>query len=267
MWAEIVDGFRCDVASLVPLDFWLRAREEVAAVRENCIWLSESIEHGFIRYIRSQGMTALSDSEIYQAFDIAYEYDVAGDFIDCLLGKISLSDYAKVLNLQETIYPHNYVKLRFLENHDRPRAHQLIADEKALRVWTAFMYFQKGMPLVYNGQETGATHLPTLFGKDTIDFTVKVDLTPLMQKLYAIRKDQIMTDSDYKVESPCAGVLTAMHTAKCGKLLGVFPVKTAGALVNVQVPDGTYKDLITGRDVEVHFGMLSVSDEAVIIRV
>ena len=266
MWAEIVDGFRCDVASLVPLEFWLRAREEVASVRENCIWLSESIEHGFIRYIRSQGMTALSDSEIYQAFDIAYEYDVAGDFIDCLLGKISLSDYAKVLNLQETIYPHNYVKLRFLENHDRPRAHQLIADEKALRVWTAFMYFQKGMPLVYNGQETGATHLPTLFDKDTIDFTVKVDLTPLMQKLYTIRKDQIMTDSDYKVESPCAGVLTAMHTAKCGKLLGVFPVKTAGALVNVQVPDGTYKDLITGRDVEVHFGMLSVSDEAVIIR-
>lgn len=266
MWAEIVDGFRCDVASLVPLEFWLRAREEVGKVRENCIWLSESIEHGFIRYIRSQGMTALSDSEIYQAFDIAYEYDVAGDFIDCLLGKISLADYAKVLNLQETIYPHNYVKLRFLENHDRPRAHQLIADEKALRVWTAFMYFQKGMPLIYNGQETGATHLPTLFDKDTIDFSVKVDLTPLMKKLYTICKDEIMTDSDYKVESPCDGVLTAMHTAKCGKLLGVFPVKTTGALVNVQVPDGTYKDLITGRDVEVHFGMLSVSDEAVIIR-
>ncbi|MBE6735233.1 MAG: alpha-amylase [Ruminococcaceae bacterium] len=266
MWAEIVDGFRCDVASLVPLEFWLRAREEVGKVRENCIWLSESIEHGFIRYIRSQGMTALSDSEIYQAFDISYEYDVAGDFIDCLLGKISLADYAKVLNLQETIYPHNYVKLRFLENHDRPRAHQLIADEKALRVWTAFMYFQKGMPLIYNGQETGATHLPTLFDKDTINFSVKVDLTPLMKKLYTICKDEIMTDSDYKVESPCDGVLTAMHTAKGGKLLGVFPVKTTGALVNVQVPDGTYKDLITGRDVEVHFGMLSVSDEAVIIR-
>ena len=55
-------------------------------------------------------------------------------------------------------------------------------------------------------------------------------------------------------------------SAKCGKLLGVFPVKTTGVLVNVQVPDGTYKDLITGRDVEVRFGMLSVSDEAVIIR-
>ena len=27
-WASMVDGFRCDVAPLVPLEFWLRAREE-----------------------------------------------------------------------------------------------------------------------------------------------------------------------------------------------------------------------------------------------
>lgn len=266
MWAEIVDGFRCDVASLVPLEFWQRARREVAQVRENCIWLSESIEHGFIRYIRSQGMTALSDSEIYQAFDIAYDYDTAGDFVDCLLGKISLADYAKVLNLQETIYPHNYVKLRFLENHDRPRAHQLIADEKALRVWTAFMYFQKGMPLIYNGQEVGETHLPSLFDKDTVDWEEKVSLTPLMQKLSAIRRDKVFTDSDYSVASPCEGVLTAMHRTKDSRIIGVFPVKTSGALVQVDVPDGTYADLLSDGTVEVKFGMLSVTDEAVIIK-
>ncbi len=267
MWAEIVDGFRCDVASLVPLEFWLRARKEVETVRENCIWLSESIEHGFIRYIRSQGMTALSDSEIYQAFDIAYDYDTAGEFVDCLLGKISLADYAKVLNLQETIYPDNYVKLRFLENHDRPRAHQLIADENELKVWTAFMYFQKGMPLIYNGQEVGCTHLPTLFDKDTVDWEVKTDLTPLMQRLYAIRKDEIFADSDYTVSAPGTGVLTAMHKTKDSKILGVFPVKCNNALVRVDIPDGTYTDLISGNTVEVHFGMLGVKNEAVIIKV
>jgi len=32
-WASMVDGFRCDVAPVVPLAFWLRAREEVEAVR------------------------------------------------------------------------------------------------------------------------------------------------------------------------------------------------------------------------------------------
>ncbi|MBQ8001627.1 MAG: alpha-amylase [Ruminococcus sp.] len=267
MWAEIVDGFRCDVASLVPLEFWLRARSEVAKVRENCIWLSESIEHSFIRYIRSQGMTALSDSEIYQAFDIAYDYDTAGDFVDCLLGKITLSDYAKVLNLQESIYPDNYVKLRFLENHDRPRAHQLIASENALRVWTAFMYFQKGMPLIYNGQEVGAKHLPSLFDKDTISWQEQVNLTPLMQKLSAIRRDELFADSAYSVSAPCEGVLTAMHRRGDSRILGVFPVKSTGALVSIDMPDGTYTDLLSGDSVEVKFGMLSVTQNAVIIKV
>lgn len=266
MWAEIVDGFRCDVASLVPLEFWEKARKEVAQVRENVIWLSESIEHSFIRYIRSQGMTALSDSEIYRAFDIAYDYDTAGEFVDCLLRKISLADYAKVLNLQETIYPENYVKLRFLENHDRPRAHQLISDEKALRAWTAFMYFQKGMPLVYNGQEVGEKHLPSLFDKDTVDWSVKADLSPLMKRLSEIRRDGVFANSDYCVSAPCDGVLMAVHKTKESKITGVFPVGTPSALVWVDMPDGTYTDLISGKKVEVKFGMLGVSDEAVIIK-
>ena len=41
-WAAIVDGFRCDVAPLVPLAFWLRAREAVEAVRPGCLWLAET---------------------------------------------------------------------------------------------------------------------------------------------------------------------------------------------------------------------------------
>ena len=35
-WARLVDGFRCDVAPLVPLEFWKRARAEVATVRPGC---------------------------------------------------------------------------------------------------------------------------------------------------------------------------------------------------------------------------------------
>ena len=35
MWAEIVDGFRCDVASSVTLDFWTAARQEVEGYRTN----------------------------------------------------------------------------------------------------------------------------------------------------------------------------------------------------------------------------------------
>ncbi len=41
MWASIVDGFRCDVAPLVPVEFWERAREEVAQINPDCIWLAD----------------------------------------------------------------------------------------------------------------------------------------------------------------------------------------------------------------------------------
>lgn len=54
-WAAIVDGFRCDVASSVPIEFWERARREVEAVRPGCIWLAESVHGAYIREMRRMG--------------------------------------------------------------------------------------------------------------------------------------------------------------------------------------------------------------------
>ena len=59
-WARLVDGFRCDVAPLVPLEFWKRARAEVATVRPGCFWLCESVERGFHVAARTQGFASLS---------------------------------------------------------------------------------------------------------------------------------------------------------------------------------------------------------------
>ena len=129
MWAEIVDGFRCDVASLIPVDFWIKAREEVAKVRPNAIWLAESVHTNFLIDLRRHGIHGNSDCEVYQAFDICYDYDVQPYFVGYLKGENTLSYYIDRLNLQEGIYPENYIKLRFLENHDNPRAKDLIKDE------------------------------------------------------------------------------------------------------------------------------------------
>lgn len=37
MWAGLVDGFRCDVASFVPVEFWLQARAAVADVNPGVV--------------------------------------------------------------------------------------------------------------------------------------------------------------------------------------------------------------------------------------
>ncbi|MEZ4641794.1 MAG: alpha-amylase family glycosyl hydrolase [Chloroflexota bacterium] len=78
MWARAgVDGFRCDVASVVPLDFWRKARAAVAAVKPDVIWLAESVHASFVVGRRRNGLVAHSDGEVHEAFDLsAYDYDI-----------------------------------------------------------------------------------------------------------------------------------------------------------------------------------------------
>ena len=269
-WAELVDGFRCDVAPLLPLDFWKQAREEVEAVRPGCIWLSESVEPGFITYMRGRGMNALSDSEIYQAFDLCYDYDVYRQFRDYLCGKGTLASYAEAVNRQEYTYPENFVKLRFLENHDQPRAAFLIPDRNCLINWTAFTFFQKGTALVYAGQEVCAEHLPNLFDKDTVDFSDGADteavLMPLISTLARIKRDPLFTDSVYTVKAQEERFITATHEKDGKKALGVFGVRPDSAgYVGVSFPDGIYENLIGGKKVEVFGGGIAFRGDPIIL--
>lgn len=266
-WAAVVDGFRCDVAPLVPLDFWLRARREVASVREDCIWLSESVEPPFICENRAHGITCLSDSEIFQAFDISYEYDIYFDYAAYLTGTGSLSSYTEQINRQEGIYPDNYVKLRLLENHDRMRAAAMIPDDRALRNWTAFLYFQKGMTLLYNGQEYADENRPDLFDREPIDLHTGRNLTPLMQKLYQIKKDPLFTDSSYHTEAPGNEVLVAVHQKNGRRLIGIFSVTGRAVTAKVNLPEGSYTDLLTNRELRVKDSMIQTGGEPAILSV
>ena len=75
-WAAIVDGFRCDVASSVPLDFWCEARRQVETVRLGCIWLAESVHGAYVLGMRRTGAACATDTELYRAFDMTYDYDI-----------------------------------------------------------------------------------------------------------------------------------------------------------------------------------------------
>ncbi len=267
MWAAIVDGFRCDVAPLIPLDFWKRARKEVAEVRADCLWLSESVEPGFIMALREMGLVALSDSEIFQAFDLSYEYDVYGNLVDYVTGKGSLEAYAEAVNRQEYIYPDNYVKLRFLENHDQPRAAFLFPDEKSLINATAFLFFQKGLTLLYAGQEYGVKHMPTLFDKDTVEWNdaSNKDFSGLIKTLAKIKRAEIFADSTYRVSAATEDVITAKYSKGDKWALGVFMLTGRAATVRVDIPDGEYENLIDGGKTEVVHGMIMTEGKPVII--
>lgn len=297
-WAGIVDGFRCDVAPLIPLDFWKYAREKVSRVNPDCLWLAESVEPLFVRDARAAGYGCLSDSELYQVFDICYEYDSYPVMIDYIEGRCPLDDYVRMLNLQESVYPENYVKLRFLENHDRPRAAALLPDSAVRKNWTTFLFFQKGMPLLYAGQEYGIPHLPALFERDPLpalpqysdssvqdisaehtfaehdsagDVSAKAASAEaaFVRRLCALRRSPVFTDSRYEVRALPGDILLAEHRSQRGRLLGVFRLKGGKmpAEINLPAPDGVYRNLTDGRPAEVRQGLLSVLENPVIIQV
>ncbi len=267
MWAEIVDGFRCDVAPLVPIDFWMKARQEVEKVRPSCIWLSESIDPPFIMEMRERGLIAHSDCEIFSAFDISYDYDIYPAFTGYVSGKSTLSEYSEAINRQEYIYPDNYVKLRFLENHDQPRAGFLFPNTRALRNATAFLYFQKGMTLIYAGQEYGVSHLPSLFDRDTVDFKPKKgsDFSDLMKVLYTIKKDPLFADSTYRTKTYEESVIKAIHGRGKRKIIGIFNLKGEECLLPINLPDGKYVNKIDGCEVDVLHGYISFNGEPIIL--
>lgn len=189
-WVDFgVDGFRCDVAPLVPLDFWLVARDRLGQKKE-VIWLAESIEKSFVKYIRDMGYTAHGDPELHAAFDLTYDYDGFEYLKDYFQGRRPLADYLNHLYIQETLYPEDAVKLRFLENHDNPRAADVIRGRNSLLNWTVFSALLPGATLIHAGQEIGSKRMPSLFEKDPMKWEdADYGLMSFMQKVLRYAKE------------------------------------------------------------------------------
>lgn len=264
-WAQYVDGYRCDVAPLVPIEFWKKAREVVARVKSEFIWLSESVEFSFIKLLRQAGGVAHSDGEMYQAFDVLYDYDVHYLFHGYVRGNNKLSEYINRLNLQEVIYPKNYIKARHLENHDNPRAKYLVPDEQNLLQWTAFQYFEKGFVLLYNGQEVQEVTEQTLFDVDPVNWQAGRDISKEMRRFYDIKKQYIPTDTSARYELTANDDLEAVvieYETHSEQFVAVCSFKGKEGMMTVSLVDGEYEDLISGEKVTIRDGELPLTHHA-----
>ncbi len=170
-WVEEydVDGFRCDVAGLVPIAFWNRARVELSDLKK-LLWISESKE-----------------PEMYQAFDLTYDYDSYDILRSHFEGKALLADYVSHFEYQKKIFNGN-VKLRFLENHDQERIAHYVPAEK-LKAWTVFLLTQRGALLIYNGQEFALEEKPDIFNEYKLDFSKgNKEFQDFLSSMLALRK-------------------------------------------------------------------------------
>lgn len=266
-WASLgIDGFRCDVAPLVPLKFWMAAREEIKKINKDMIWLSESIDPECLLGLRKMGFGALSDSEIYNAFDIAYDYDVYNHYKNYINGTGTLKEYVDKLREQEYIYPDNYVKLRFLENHDTERAKKLIPDEGLFKIWTAFKYFEKGCTLIYGGEEAQDINRPSLFDIDRVNWNgLSDEFTDYIKKLALIKRQEIFAKGWYNI-CPITDkdAIYATYEYEGKKTIGIFNVGKEEGILNTDIDDGSYINEIDGSTIQISAGKLKLTSKPMI---
>ena len=139
-WADLVDGFRCDIAWGVPHGFWKEVAERVPA---DFLMLDETIPHD--PQAHEAEFTMHYDSTLHETLRaIGNDEEPARAIFDAL----------------ETVrwqgFPESSVHLRYVENHDESR-YLDDCGESALRAAAATTFTLPGAPLLYYGQERGMT--------------------------------------------------------------------------------------------------------------
>ena len=152
-----IDGFRCDVAMEVPVDFWNEASKQLNQIKP-IFMLAESEAH----------KPRMFDS----AFDAYYGWEMHHVFNKLYAGELSASEIIRVMNEKDSICGDHVFPMNFITNHDENSWNGTI-DERLGESWEAMAvlsYSLRGMPLIYSGQEVGLDHRLSFFEKDSIDW-------------------------------------------------------------------------------------------------
>lgn len=140
-----VDGFRCDMIEMVPVEFWKWVTQEVKHVYEHCIFIGEAYNPDNYRPYLFQG-----------GFDYLYDKDGFYDTIrDVMIGFKSTDHITEIWEKQEGLAPY---MLRFLENHDEQRiASPYFAGNarKGIPAMALAVFMNNGPSMLYSGQELG----------------------------------------------------------------------------------------------------------------
>jgi len=177
-----IDGFRCDMARTVPLDFWIEARAECDAVKP-LFWLAEC-----------------EILEYHEAFDVTYGWEVMRAIDKYMKNELALADIIPLLG-NYARYPVGSRKLLFTSNHDENTYTGTEYDKygiaaKALAVFTCTW---PGIPLIYSGQEKPNYKRLAFFEKDSIDWNGEVELNEFYSILLHLRKMNLALEESASV--------------------------------------------------------------------
>ncbi|MDR9417341.1 alpha-amylase family glycosyl hydrolase [Gracilimonas sp.] len=168
-----IDGYRCDVAGMVPIDFWNEARDRLDTIKP-VFMLAE--DEGPVMH--------------EEAFDMTYTWTYAHLIREIAAGNEDFSVLDSLMEVEETKFPENAYRMYFTTNHDENSWNGtdpgMYGDNfENFAVLSATI---DGMPLIYNGQESNLDKQLEFFEKDEIEWK-DYEYQPFYTMLLDLKKE------------------------------------------------------------------------------
>lgn len=243
-----VDGFRCDMAMLVPIEFWQEASEELHKIKSDIFMLAEAEE----------------DNLFDRAFNMSYQWNVHHIMVDIAKGARRVWDLRDAIHSERQRYPREAMRMSFTSNHDENSwsGSEQSRFGASLEVMTALTFLMPStMPLIYTGQEVGYDHSFEFFERDAIPAEVYREnrTTELYRRLIALKHKERALDAgerggemieiDNNAKDCMITLVREVGDSRVIAILNLSPY-TIHADFNTGIYAGTYRDALSGERVE-----------------
>ncbi|HKA23319.1 MAG TPA: alpha-amylase family glycosyl hydrolase [Blastocatellia bacterium] len=180
-----LDGFRCDVAGEVPVDFWERARVEIEKIKPDIVMIAE----------------ASKPDLMVKAFELDYAWPLHSALNEVMMQNAPATTIRRVWEQERAKFPRGAIHMVFSDNHDESRAIARFGERGALAA-SALMFMLDGVPLLYNGMEVGDTTesgAPALFEKLPIFWGIgerRPQFAAFYKQIIPLRRDHAALGGD-----------------------------------------------------------------------
>jgi glycosidase len=167
-----IDGFRCDVAHMVPTDYWDELRPELDKVKPVFMLAEADIPAQHMR-----------------GFDMSYDWKFHHIMNDIAKGRKKATAIMKHFAWADSVYPGDSYLMQFTSNHDENSWNGTEYERmgEGVQTFAVLAATLRDMLLIYNGQESGFNRRLKFFEKDSIDWG-HYPLTGFYQELIALKK-------------------------------------------------------------------------------
>lgn len=238
-----IDGYRCDVAGMVPIEFWDQAVAELEKTKEVFMLAEEN------------------KPEMHSAFDMTYAWDFHNLMNNLAEGKKQADDVISYFKQDKEEFPKSAYRMNFTSNHDENSWKGTVFERlgDAAEIMLVLSSTVEGMPLVYSGQEAGMDKRLDFFEKDVIDwkqhkfYDIYRELFHLKKKNKSLWNGQFGGQMEFIKNTNEENVLTFMREKDGQKVLAIFNLSSKPQ--NVDMKDerikGSYVNLFTKQPSEI----------------